>query len=285
MKLLNQTFIGMSGSLRRALVISSLAGLALQAGAQIQTIDHLNSGMEYDPATGAVDWTVDGVNQLNQQSFHYRVGSSGPEQNVSNIDSTPSIIKNEARHLDVLYANSQLSVDALYYLTGNYAGSGLSGLNLTLTIKNLSATTLDLHFFQYADFNLGGVAGGQTNRIFMQGSRYNRVGQYYGTSVLNNTLSSGLMPATRVEAALAGVTLASLTDGNPTLLGNTLAAGLGDVTYAIQWDYVLQAAGVAGDSLQISQLISLQVPEPSSVALIGTGLLAAALLRRSRKTV
>jgi hypothetical protein len=46
------------------------------------------------------------------------------------------------------------------------AGSGQSSLQETISIHNAAATTLNLHFFQYSDFDLAGTAGGDTVTLY-----------------------------------------------------------------------------------------------------------------------
>jgi hypothetical protein len=260
-----------------------LVGSILQGTAQIITLSDNNSIMQMNTGSGAgvFNWYVDGVNQLKQIGLYYRIGSSGPESSVSMI-SAPSITLSGPRQVDALYANANLNVDVLYLLTGNSPGSGNSLLNSTVTIKNNNAGgTLDLHFFQYVDVDLGGITGGQSDQFTTFAGRYNKVTQTMGALTFSETFSSLLNPPSRVEANTYNNTLASLLDGSATMLSGATSA-TGDVTACIEWDVVLAPAGQSGDSLQLSQLFNLQVPEPSFLALVGTGAAIFAILRRRR---
>jgi hypothetical protein len=54
------------------------------------------------------------------------------------------------------------------------------------------------------------------------------------------------------------------------------------VVYAYEWDVILAASGNPGSSLTISEIQAV-VPEPSSVALVASGMLVLALLYRRRQ--
>ncbi|MFO1476848.1 MAG: PEP-CTERM sorting domain-containing protein [Verrucomicrobiota bacterium] len=256
--------------------------LMIGIAANAQTLNDQNSTFTYNTASGAVGWTVDGVNQLADQSFYYRIGSSGPEYNITTISGSPTISNPDSRHLQVTYQNSSLMVDVLYVLTGNATGSGNSGVGATITVKNLGNTAMDMHFFQYTDFDLTGITGGQTGVFGQSGGRWNRWTQNLGTLSATDTFSSPSFLPSLVEAGYYNSTLASLTDGNPTTLNGTSSISIpGDVTAAIQWNAMFSAYGAGSDTLGISETMSLRVPEPTTLSLAGLGLLLA--LRRSRR--
>ena len=87
--------------------------------------------------------------------------------------------------------------------------------------------------------------------------------------------------ANRAEAALYAQTLNELNSGSYYNLNDNLSAGPGNVTWAFQWNAVLNP----GDSLDITKDkgLSIQiVPEPSVVAFIvlGVGALGLAVRRK-----
>jgi hypothetical protein len=85
----------------------------------------------------------------------------------------------------------------------------------------------------------------------------------------------------RVEAATYdGQTLVSLLDQYPTTLNNSTNAGLGNVTFAAQWSISLPA----NTGSKTFSIIMNVIPEPSSFALISSGILTLSLLRRRRRT-
>jgi hypothetical protein len=225
------------------------------------------------------NWLVDGTDHLSVQWFWYRIGGAGGESGINTI-SAPGIVTPNARTLELTYANALLSVRVDYLLTGGVAGSGLSQVNESVLVRNLSGAPLDLHFFQYSDFDLNGIAAGDTVALGTDIlGKYNEAFQTKGGISFSET---GVTPgANRGEAALFPVLLNSLTDGAPTTLSNFAGpAGPGDATWAFQWDVTLPADG----SFTFSKVKNITaVPEPSAVALALLGVGFVGVLRRSRK--
>jgi hypothetical protein len=170
----------------------------------------------------------------------------------------------------------------VYTLTGGTPGTGTSSLNQSISFLNKTASSLSLSFFDYSDFDLDGVAGGQSlafSTTAIPSLRTNKFTQTFASSWLTTSLNSGTNFPSHVEAALFNQTLGKLQDGVPSVLNDVMSAGAGDVTGAFEWDATLPANG----SLSISKLINMQVliPEPSVLSLLALGLVAA-LYRRSR---
>jgi hypothetical protein len=263
------------------------AGVALLVASPLCAADFLmankNATVGVNSNGTVANWTIDGVNQLTTQSLHYRVGNSGGESLLSGISLAPSVTFNQVPNvistLDITYANSAYSVRTLFQLNGSTAGSGKAGLNETLTIKNLSASPLDFHFFQYSDFNLGGTSGGQSGNInFDTLLQPYKITQTDGVRTITETVNASTAPIGHYQISLIGAGLAaSLADGNPTTLNDSPASGPGDVVFAYQWDAVLQP----NQTITISKLMSI-VPEPTSMSLaIAAGILA--MLKRRAK--
>jgi hypothetical protein len=269
--------------------IFSVAGLSLLAAAQLNAADYLmahkNATVGVNTNGTVANWTIDGVNQLTSQSLHYRVGNLGGESLLSGISAAPSVTFNQVPNvissLDITYANNSYSVRTLFQLNGSTAGSGKAGLNETLTIKNLSASPLDFHFFQYSDFNLGGAAGGQSGTIIFDALlQPYKITQTDGVRTITETVNANTAPIGHYQISLIGAGLAgSLADGNPTTLSDSPSAGPGDVVFAYQWDAVLQP----NQTITISKLMSI-VPEPSSLSLVIAAGLLASLKRRTKAT-
>src|SRR5258707_9537392 len=70
-----------------AVAVILLAGFAASAHATTFTLSDKNSSATIDPSSqnGMFNWTVNGVNQLAQQWFWYRVGSTGPESSINTL--------------------------------------------------------------------------------------------------------------------------------------------------------------------------------------------------------
>jgi len=218
-------------------------------------------------ASGMSAWTADGYGALGQQSFFWRQGGSGPEFNVSAIGA-PTVTQANTRQLTALYANSMFGVQLSFLLSGGTAGSGRAGLNESFRIFNYTASPLEFHFFQYVD-----IPWASSVSIGTDGSLFNLVSQT-GAAGISSTVTPS---ANGAEAALFNATLVRLTDGLPTTLNNNLTAGPGHVTWALQWDFNIDA----NSSVVISSLNNLQVPEPSLLAFGVLGLGAWLIRRRN----
>jgi hypothetical protein len=288
MKLLNKPLTSGVRLYQNTLIAILFAGSVVQSGAQVYTLSAQDSSVQINLAGGVSQWMIDGVNQLNQQWFYYSVGS-GPVYSIDTIApwSTPTISHGSAPTLTETYANSTISFKIQITLQGQPSGSGRATLGDTITIKNLSATTQTYHFYQYSDFNLGGVAGDQYVQFNSNGAgtAYQVVQTGLAGATLAGTvtaLSGGISISPEEQAGIYDGTMFGLVNGNPApLLDNTLNAGPGNVVYAYEWDVTLAASGNPGSSMTISEIQA--VPEPSSVALAASGMLALALLHRRRQ--
>ncbi len=252
-----------------------LAGLGARSQASLWTLTDADSSVRVDDVLGrAYDWTVGGVNQLNQQWFYYRPATTGAEFGIESI-SAPTSVLTGSTVLNTTYANASISVQVKFSLIDS-ATPGTSGFNQDVTIINLSGASMNLSFFQYSDYNLGGDAFDNNVLMTKIGGKYGKAVQTDGSWRLTETVT-GIGTTVNAEAALFNQTLASLTDGSTTTLNNVDNAGSGDLTYAFQWNKTL----AAGATLQVSKLQLIEVvPEPSSMAL---GLLGAAALVGIRK--
>jgi len=249
------------------------------------TMSHKNASAQINITNanaGVVSWTVDGVNNLNYQGLYYRVGNVGPEATVQSISSSPSVsftqVPNVLSLLDVTYATASYSVRTLFQLTGSTSGSGIANLSETITVKNLSGSALDFHLFQYSDFDLGGLVGGQTAQYFFDalGQPY-KVSQTDGIRTVTETVNANTAPIGHFAAALGNTTLTSLMDGGSTTLNDVANAGSGNANFAYEWDVLLDP----NETLTISKLMTI-VPEPTVGSFI-LAVLAAGKLASRRK--
>ena len=145
---------------RYILVVSlTLASLFVAAQTRAATLTDKNSTINLNlnsSVVGMSDWIVDGGDQVNQQSFWYRIGS-GPQLDLSSITTTPIITTLGTKQLTALYSNGVYGASISYTLTGSTLGTGHSALTESINFFNYQTNaSLDLHFFMYSDFTLGG---------------------------------------------------------------------------------------------------------------------------------
>jgi len=235
-----------------------------------------NSIADFDTATPSnnYNWFVDGTDLLAQQAFWYRIGNAGPEQSVHTLPigvqgTTDANFNGNPDTLFVRYNGAGFQIDTKYSLDGGLPGSGTSDMGEQISITNLTASPLDFHFFQYADFDLSAA----DTVLF---TNANAVDQTGGGLRLSETVVTPV-PSHR-EAAFFPVTLNKLNDGLPTTLIDNAGAGPGDVTWAFQWDFLLPGSS----TFLISKDKHINnVPEPATCSLLA--LAAGLLLARFRK--
>jgi hypothetical protein len=280
---LHKSVIGKVLLLSPVAAILALNGVVSESRAQIITMTDHNSVAQVNVSSqaGMFNWSVESQNQLAQQWFWYRVGNSGPQSSIDTI-SAPSVTQSTARTLSALYANATFSVRIDYALSGGALGSGVSGMNETITINNLTGSALDYHFFQYSDFDLGGTQGGDTVQLGRNNQNlFNEAFQSKGGASLTETVDAANTPgANHGEAALFNATLLKLNSGSPVTLSDTAGPITGDATWALEWDVSI----APGQSFIISKTKNLTVPEPSSFALLALGAVGCLVkrIRRSR---
>lgn len=244
--------------------------------AQIVNLVNGNSSASVNLGTqaGMYNWTVDGVNQLAQQWFWYRIGA-GSQASIESIGNL-SISTPNPYSLYATYHNAQISVEVDYTLTGGAAGSGSSAIGESITINNLSGSALPLSFYQFSHYTLGGITGSATAT-----EGQNLHGLWY-TALENNSTTrfseTDVVPGgTFGEVDLSAATLLGHLNGPAYTLNNNPSAGPGDVGFAFEWDTTLAAGG----SLLISKNKQIGVvPEPGTFALLGLGFLAFAWRKR-----
>jgi hypothetical protein len=228
-------------------------------------------------------WDVDGVSQLYEQGFWYRVGTGIGESPVGNLlqASLSATDTNGDSVLDqvaVTYRdpNDAFEIVVTVLLRGYRSGSNCSSMYQCVTLSNLSAEPLDMHLFQYTDFDLNGTDLGQAGTLVPK-----------DLSLVANQDSSGLIVARSLVSPLPShweigtyptirSKMVNACDLDTVLIDNTTISG--DVTWAFQWD--LAMAPGASSTIALRHEIS-PIPEPGSVLLM---ILAVPLLsRRGRR--
>ncbi len=264
-------------------VVALACSLSLSS-AQIVTLADGTSVAQVNVGSqaGMFNWLVQGQNVLNQQWFWFRVGSTGPQASIDTISAPTITLYNGTRGLTTSYANQMFSLSVDYLLTGgSLVGVGqtaVSDIAEAIKILNLSGTALDLHFFQYSDFDLGSPGGDTIQLGKNLRGLWNEAAQSDPTAGLTETVVAP--GATHGEAAFFNQTLKAL-NGTPgyTLDDNAGPVGPGDVTWALQWDFSI----APGASVVISKdkLVNITVvPEPAAFGLLVLGSAGLFLRRR-----
>lgn len=264
----------------------------LSSNAQVSLTDG-NASVDINPNSqaGAYNWFVDNMDQLTQQWYWYRVGNTA-EASIDTL-SYGGVTTSGNNQAVLSYSGVGFTLQLTYSLLGGSAGSGASDLAEQLRVVNTSGNALDFHLFLYADFDLGGTAGGDTvsNVTYapfpISAPGFNSVIQEDATGFTTKFTQQTTFGtfANRAEAEAFPNTLNKLNDGSDTSLLNAGASfgpvGPGDMTYAFQWDLNLAAGG--SKVIAVDKRISIQViPEPTTAALGLLGLAALAGTLRKR---
>lgn len=270
-KVMGNTFLGRS---LRCITFIGLVTMSLvvwgvqKAKATTITLTDQNSTVTIDPhtQTGMNNWTVDGVDHLYKQWFWYRIGSATPESSINTL--TLGSHAPFGSMVWVNYDHAQFKLAVGYVLTGGTSGSNTSDVAEIISIQNKSTTSsLDFHFFQYTDFDLNNTP----NDDFAQLTNPSKWEQWDGSGlVVNETVTTG---TPRYQVASGSTLLNSLNDGSATTLSN-FGGPLGpdNVSFAFQWDLTIGPSGTFLISKD-KHLGPAPVPEPATIALLGTGLL------------
>ncbi len=259
------------------LAILAIAFVAPHARAVTYTLTDLNSVFIVDTQDTPGQWTVDGVQQLYQQGFWWRVGATGGEASIGGLYS--SAIQSLPNTLQIDYnLDPRFEVRVTYVLTGGSLGSNTSDVAETIRIHNKQSDALGMHFFQYADFDLGGTA----NDDELSFPNPNLVDQrdLGGSANLSETV---IVPsAQHHEGSLYPDLINRLNDNSPTTLSDLPAYGggsiTGDVVWGFEWD---QSIGTSDFIISKDKHLS-AIPEPGTLVLLGFGLLGAEVARRRR---
>jgi large repetitive protein len=264
--------------------VVAVLGCVSTAMATVYTLTDHNATATVDPASsaGMSAWNIDGVNQLHQQWFWFRVGSSGSQASIDTV-SAPTVTTPAANIINMSYQNASFQVNLSYTLTGGSAGSGFSDISESISIFNKSTTTpLDFHFFQYSDFDLGGTSANDYGQYVGNG----KINQWDPTAalILSETVSSRTPNHYQISTYPTLLNSLNNTPGytlsdTPTPVGTT--TGPGDLTWGFEWDLTIAANGSVVWSKDKTISKSSSVPDSgTTIMLLGAALTGLAMLRR-----
>jgi hypothetical protein len=271
------------GTIRGPLTVAAAVGMfcllavAPAKGALIVTLSDMNATAQInlDSQAGMSNWTVDGINNLNQQWFWYRVGNAGPERSIDTLTRTTTLLGTNT--LTVTYVGAGFAIDIAYTLMGGTAASATADIAETIRVRNTGPSPVNFHFFQYSDFDLMNTPNDDTVQINDVVAR-----QWDPTLSLSET--SAIRQANHAEVNSPTALLAKLNDALANDLSDSIGPlGPGNVAWAFQWDQDI----AAGRTFIISKdkQVTLTVPEPLTLALLAAGgltLTAGRIRRRMR---
>jgi hypothetical protein len=263
---------------KTAVAIALCAPFLCSAGpalADALTLTQLNSTVGIN-ATGVDLWSVDGVGQMNQQEFLYRVGSGPGAASTLDTLGTPTFTQAAPSGGTAAYTGGNgLSVKVVYTLTGATYGSGQSGLGELVTLTNSTSSAMTMSLFEYANFALQGSSTG--NYVQFQNRNTVDVTTAQNGNALAEkavTITPNYRDANTASALLSELGSSSLTTLAVSNSSNSPSAlfGPGNMAWAYEWDVTIPS----NSSRQFSNVLSIAgvVPEPSICVSMLTGLLA-----------
>ena len=269
-----------SKKIRRLGLTVAVATLASVSQAQVTPVTLADGDsvamVDVNSSAGMYQWIAGGLNQLSQQWFWYRIGAGGVVQPINAISAATWNQTAGPDSLFTSYANAQLDVSINYKLTS--LTSGKADILESISVKNNTGSPLDLHFFQYSDFDLANNPIDTSLEIQPDPDfpGYFRAIQRKGSTELSETITQPA--ASRAEANFQEPLLVNFFTAGYNLNNNLGPIGPGDVAWAFQWDLTV-GPNATVDIFKDKLLEVTPVPEPAALGFVSLGL-AALLLRR-----
>jgi len=265
--------------------LAALAGAAVfaaSANAQIVSLFDGNAEAVFDPdsQSGHRDWFVNGTDHMFQQWFWIRAGNDPAERSIDSlvkftqqVTDTNTVEDPRPDTLSVGYREpgaARYEVYGTFTLRGGAPGQTLSDILEVLTIRNTSNEPLTFSFFQYADFDINGTAGGDSGQIIIGRIPQQWEGNAFATEAIETPAPS------RWQIDTFPAIIGSLTDAGITNLNNSAGPiGPGDLSWAMQWDFSL----APGQEFIISK-DKIIVPAPGALGVLALAGIAGARRRR-----
>jgi len=274
--------IGVGAALAAAWLFSPCATRHCSAANIV--LSYANSSATIDPTSsaGLENWSINGQNQIHQEWFWVRTGSTGGQVSIDTLgaptitleDTTGDGQDNWAR---LVYGSSNgLQISVTYSLAGGLLGSDKSDLSDTIDISNDGTSTQTYYFFEYANYNLGDSTTGQTVTIS---------GANTATDVGNGLqVQDVVSPASaEYEANVYPNLLNSISSSTtPCTLSDASKSTAGDGEWAFEWGVTLKAGGSYPISVD-PQFTTVPVPEPVNGLIAVLGLSGLSLMRPRRQ--
>jgi hypothetical protein len=236
------------------------------------------ASIEQASSAGVEDWTINGVNQLNQEWFWYHTtGMTGQ----SSIDALglPTITPIGTTGTELVYGSgTSLQITVTYSLTGGTPSSSTSDLTDSIEIDNNSGKSMTLDFFEYANFNLGGLTTNQDVSISKSATATVTGNGLQAQTVVSpdpNEYEANIYP-TLLDAI-------SSTSSTPTLNSALDTAGPGDTEFGYEWQLTLPMCGsavITGDTVITGTEEVVPEPVGTPMAMLALGALMLARPRR-----
>jgi hypothetical protein len=260
-----------------------LAGSVVQSEATIYTVSSTANGITYSASydnsllNGFTSWAANGANQLSLQSLYYSV-NGGPVALLTGAVVNTGTSGFNGAYINATYSIPNGSIADKLTINGSTVGESVQ-------YNNLSSGAVSMKIFQYSDFVLGGAgyAGSQTVNMTPA-----PVSGGYATA---NQSGGGLAFAwngdapgftTLVQANSSGLPFGPFIGSGTDLDNATLTA----INTQAVFGYEFTGSVAQGSLLAVSETSAYPgpVPEPSSVALISSGMVALALMFRRGKS-
>lgn len=285
---------------KAAFLLVGILVFARTAEADPFLLSDQNSTFEVNPDSnqGAFSWEVDGTEHLFREWFWYRALFMSRERSIDRTSSNAAApyvaaasdsgdstdTADDKLVITYTHAAQQFKIEVEYDLDGSPTGTGVSTLTETIRVTNTRTTgNLTFNLFEYSDFNVNGTAGDDTAT------------RLDASTIEQTDPSSGSATVTVVQPQPDHYQIApvptifnSLENSSVTNLNDTTTnvSGGADMAFAFQWTEIIAPGStwVITKEKAIEGLMA-PIPEPGSLLLVGSGLLAMREWRKRRASV